>query len=623
MIIIILFYYYFIILNFIFIHVLHCTQIDSDKSGYIDARELGKALEAVGIRLPGYEVRQLVSSSDSGVRDGKIDIEEFKNLYTELKMKFDMKDKWKQFIVTRDNVKTIPQASTTSTATHSVTDEECVAYSNFINGNFSDDPDCRKYLPINPNTDDLYQKINDGILLCKMINFSQPDTIIETAINKHQELTVYQKLENQMLVLRSAQAIGCSIINIGPEDLCAGRHHLVLGLIWQIIRIGLLADINLQTNPHLVALLLEGESLEDFMKLSPEEILIRWVNYHLARSGCGRKIHNFTTDIKDSIAYIHLLNQIAPEDAGVTIAPERESNLEARAEKMLNEADKINCRAFISAKDVVRGFYRLNLAFVANLFNKHPKLEPVEMVIPEIVETREEKTYRNWMNSLGVNPFVYHFYSDLSDGLILLQLFDIIKHECVNWDKVVKEFKSNRAMMEKIGNCNYAVELGKECKFTLVGISGKNIHDGDKTHVLALVWQMMRVYTLSILSHIKQSKEGANIDKEIVAWANEKLKEAGKSRSITGFNDKNLTTGKAVIDLVDAISPGSINYSHVKDADTDEEKLENAKYGICVARRNGARIYALPEDIVEVKPKMVMTIFACLMILDLEKRGKQ
>ena len=55
------------------------------------------------------------------------------------------------------------------------------------------------------------------------------------------------------------------------------------------------------------------------------------------------------------------------------------------------------------------------------------------------------------MNSLGVSPFVYHFYSDLHDGLILLQLFDIIKCESVNWNKVNKQFNKNRVMMEKIG----------------------------------------------------------------------------------------------------------------------------------------------------------------------------
>jgi hypothetical protein len=35
-----------------------------------------------------------------------------------------------------------------------------------------------------------------------------------------------------------------------------------------------------------------------------------------------------------------------------------------------------------------------------------------------------------------------------------------------------------------------------------------------------------------------------------------------------------------------------------------------------MARRIGARVYALPEDIVEVKHKMVMTVFACLMSKD-------
>ena len=44
-----------------------------------------------------------------------------------------------------------------------------------------------------------------------------------------------------------------------------------------------------------------------------------------------------------------------------------------------------------------------------------------------------------------------------------------------------------------------------------------------------------------------------------------------------------------------------------------QEDLANAKYALSMARRIGARVYALPEDIVEVKHKMVMTVFACLM----------
>ena len=71
-------------------------------------------------------------------------------------------------------------------------------------------------------------------------------------------------------------------------------------------------------------------------------------------------------------------------------------------------------------QDVVRGHARLNLAYVANLFNTHPGLEPMDVEIIE--ETREEKTFRNWMNSLGVNPFVNNLYNDLRDGLVLLQV---------------------------------------------------------------------------------------------------------------------------------------------------------------------------------------------------------
>jgi plastin-3 len=43
------------------------------------------------------------------------------------------------------------------------------------------------------------------------------------------------------------------------------------------------------------------------------------------------------------------------------------------------------------------------------------KIEPVE-------ETREEKTYRNWMNSIGVNPYVTYIYNDLRNGLVIFQV---------------------------------------------------------------------------------------------------------------------------------------------------------------------------------------------------------
>jgi len=66
----------------------------------------------------------------------------------------------------------------------------------------------------------------------------------------------------------------------------------------------------------------------------------------------------------------------------------------SRAELMLQQADKLGCRSFVSAADVVSGNYKLNLAFVANLFNHYPGLEPRDDADVETVrdETREEKS---------------------------------------------------------------------------------------------------------------------------------------------------------------------------------------------------------------------------------------
>lgn len=39
----------------------------------------------------------------------------------------------------------------------------------------------------------------------------------------------------------------------------------------------------------------------------------------------------------------------------------------------------------------------------------------------------------------------------------------------------------------------------------------------------------------------------------------------------------------------------------------------NAKYAISMSRKIGARVYALPDDLMEVNQKMCLTVFACLM----------
>jgi len=276
----------------------------------------------------------------------------------------------------------------------------------------------------------------------------------------------------------------------------------------------------------------------------------------------------------------------------------------------LANADKLGCKKFVKPRDIVNGNAKLNLAFVANLFNTCPGLEPVEQVFEEVTETREEKAFRNWINSLGVDPYVNNLYEDLRDGIILLQILDKIQPGIVDWNKVNTKRPLNK--FKCVENCNYALVLGKSLKFSLVGIGGQDIYDAKKSLTLSIVWQAMRFYILNYLKNMNKGGKEVTED-DIVRWANDKVASAGKSSKLNDFKDRSLADSVFIIDLLYACQAESINYSLVAPGKTDEEKQQNAQLAISCARKMGCVVFLLWEDIVEVKPKMMLTFFGAVM----------
>ena len=61
------------------------------------------------------------------------------------------------------------------------------------------------------------------------------------------------------------------------------KRWLVLGLIWQLIKMYLFKQITITQVPGLVNLLMEGEDINELLKLSPEQLLQRWVNHQLEK----------------------------------------------------------------------------------------------------------------------------------------------------------------------------------------------------------------------------------------------------------------------------------------------------------------------------------------------------
>ncbi|XP_063718481.1 plastin-3-like isoform X2 [Symsagittifera roscoffensis] len=618
-------------------------MLDTDGNGSVTSTEVRELFKSLGEDIPAYKCREYIQALDKN-KNGTIEMEEFLTLFAKHQMETG-KDKTRKLSQALEKKSQLVQNQGKDGAVHSYAEPEKRAFAEWINQSFKDDPILSqpKYLPIDASSEQLFQRVHDGIILIKVINKNAPDTIDERVMHKSPK-NEWQMRENHELALNSASSIGCCIVNMGAADMVAGTPHLVLGILWQIIKIGLTSKINLNECPGLACLLEDGETMHDLQSLSPEELLLRWVNFHLSNAGVFKRIRNFSDDIKDSEAYIWLLHQIAPPDLAAQMVNSQavftETDFHRRAEMTLDTADVLKCRAFIAPTDIVDGNPKLNLAFVANLFNNYPALdgarEPIEM--DSIVqETREEKTFRNWINSLGLKAFgvplhfVNHLFYDVTDGLVILAIEDQIAPGVVEW----KNIKKPPIKMEifKRQNCQYAVGYAKgdRLKLKTVGIGGDNLFDQseeDNTLKLGLIWQLMRAYTGKILLSLQQSQEDGSgdtqkdIDKSIIEFVNNKLSQSGKQSSVSSFKDSSISTSLPIIDLIDAIKPRVVDYTLVNlDCASDSAaKFNNAKLAINWGRKVGARIYALPDDIVEVKPKMVLTVFACLMTRALQNK---
>ncbi|MED6208271.1 fimbrin, partial [Stylosanthes scabra] len=83
-----------------------------------------------------------------------------------------------------------------------------------------------------------------------------------------------------------------------------------------------------------------------------------------------------------------------------------------------------------------------------------------------------------------------------------------------------------------------------------------------------------------------------------------------------------LSSGIFFLELLSAVEPRVVNWNLVTKGESDDEKKLNATYIISVARKLGCSIFLLPEDIMEVNQKMILTLAASIMYWSLQQQGE-
>ncbi|PWA72371.1 dystrophin [Artemisia annua] len=561
------------------------------------------------------EIREILC--EPGTDEGKkLDFETFLGAYLNLQTQATKK---------LGNSKNASQFLKATTTLHTVQNSEKEVYVAHINSYLRDDPFMKQFLPIDASTNALFDLVKDGVLLCKLINVAVPNTIDDRAINTKKELNLWERNENHTLCLNSAKAIGCTVVNVGSQDLAEGKvsnldvsvltPHLVLGLISQIIKIQLLADLNLRKTPQLLELVDDDDDMEELVTLSPEKVLLKWMNFHLKNAGYTKTVTNFSTDLTDGEAYAYLLNVLAPEHCNpATLDTEDPAE---RAALVLEHAERMKCKRYLTPKDIVDGSTNLNLAFVAQLFhertglsNDSSKVSYAEMMTDDEQVSRDERCFRLWIASLGISSHVDNVFEDLRNGWILLEILDKVAPGTVNWKQTTKP--PIKMPFRKVENCNQAVRIGKHLRFSLVNIQGNDIVQGNKKLILAFLWQLMRYNMLQLLKHLR-TRSHEITDGYILKWANRKVKSTGRTSQMENYKDRSLSNGIFFLELLTAVEPRVVNWNLVTKGISDEEKKLNATYIISVARKLGCSIFLLPEDIMEVNQKMMLMLTASIM----------
>ncbi|KAK1416644.1 hypothetical protein QVD17_25759 [Tagetes erecta] len=566
------------------------------------------------------DVNRMLTDSYSNL-DKDLDFEAFLRVYLNLQSRASAKmGTSKTFRTTSSFVK-----SSATTLRHSISETEKASYVSHINNYLGEDKFLKQFLPLDPATNALFDLAKDGVLLCKLINIAVPGTIDERAINTKKLLNPWERNENHTLCLNSAKAIGCTVVNIGTQDLAEGRPHLLLGLISQIIKIQLLSYVDLKKTPELAAMVEDSKEAEELMGLAPEKVLLKWMNFQLKKAGYKKEVTNFSSDLKDGEAYAHLLNVLAPEH-GTTKTLETKDPTE-RANLILEQAEKLDCKRYVTSKDIVEGSTNLNLAFVAQIFQHRngltidkTKSSFAEMITDDESTSREERCFRMWINSLGVETHVNNVWEDVRNGWVLLEVLDKLAPGSVMWKQATKP--PIKMPFRKVENCNQVIRIGKELNFSLVNVAGADIVSGNKKLIIAFLWQLMRFSMLQLLKNLRTHGQGKEItDADILQWANMKVKQSGKTQ-MESFKDKRLSNGIFFLELLSAVDKRVVNWGLVTKGENEEDKKLNATYIISVARKLGCSIFLLPEDILEVNPKMILILTASIMYWSLLQKAK-
>ena len=502
------------------------------------------------------------------------------------------------------------------------------------------------YIPIEPiNKHRMIGTCYDAAEVADLLALVNPEMIDTRAIHRPKDiedpypLTDKQVWENACLLLSSCKAMALRLPSYQPHTWCSPKQHapLLVAVLHALAKERLKNYVNIEKHPEIIRLLTSQELNDDPEKvrnnLTADEVLKRWMNLTLGRN-MNTDIGNYAVDLYNTVRAIDpTFAQRSPNMMnGVMNAKASEALLEYIGSNM-------GIKHNLETEDLINGNPKLEELLAARVFDLNNGLTALSSEEQNKYKSfwtddnPNDDAYLPWLNSqLPPHLRIGNLYRDLSDGIILAHILERSQRGVINWKKMRKQI---RHKFDKVANCNYVYDVMKgKFPFSLVGIAGPDIVDGRQKYIHTILWQIMRYQATKKLSELSFGGKEVT-DADILKWAKEthsKLQNP-RTKNATSFRDRTLTTCVYYLELLkvvcenDTVNDDLINYDvpplmNQSDDNQMQERMKNARYAVSLIRMHGGDVFVLPEDLVIMDQKAVLSVYAAIMTVDYEKRTK-
>ena len=166
---------------------------------------------------------------------------------------------------------------------------------------------------------------------------------------------------------------------------------------------------------------------------------------------------------------------------------------------MIDGSERMGVPRVIDSSSITGSNTKTNTLFCSYIFNtKHGlkpldddcNFDPADLLDDDIEGSLEERQFRIWINSLGIDGVdVTDLYDDVKSGILLCKVADKIQPGSIDWKKVRDPPKTIFDMQGNNGEFVRGAknkETGLDLK--MIAIGGDNLAKGTKIDTLASCW---------------------------------------------------------------------------------------------------------------------------------------